>query len=296
IIEDKWEKHEEVVVSYADLRASIKGYYEENVDHMDQTDKVIQETMNSFGKNNIVKGDLLNALNRVTETLKAIQDDVKEDLALNKKVVEATEAYRKNSIYLTSSAILPDLNALILVLYMMNGKLFYVTEEQTQPHLDKEDQIKKAEEESKRLAMTKTKVIKIVQDEAKKIGINPKKVICAKVGENFKTAQDAEMQSALLAHILEQASSQSSGRKRKHMELELEIKVPGMECNRSLPEGVPFVNNMVIEELEYGIFFTDMFGNMEMELDIDNMMMNEYWEYEAAKKGYYGIMFDPEEV
>ncbi|GJS06208.1 DNA-directed DNA polymerase [Tanacetum coccineum] len=45
------------------------------------------------------------------------------------------------------------------------------------------------------------------------------------------------------------------------MELEPEIKVPGLECNRSLPEGFPFVNNMVIEEHEYGIFFTDIFGD-----------------------------------
>ncbi|GKF80709.1 hypothetical protein Tco_0239311 [Tanacetum coccineum] len=37
--------------------------------------------------------------------------------------------------------------------------------------------------------------------------------------------------------------------------------VPGLECNRSLPEGVPFVNNMVIEEPEYGIFFMDVFGD-----------------------------------
>ncbi|GJY50241.1 hypothetical protein Tco_0441088 [Tanacetum coccineum] len=45
------------------------------------------------------------------------------------------------------------------------------------------------------------------------------------------------------------------------MELEPEIKVPGLECNRILPEGVLFVNNMVIEELEYVIFFTDVFGD-----------------------------------
>nr|GFB54264.1 hypothetical protein [Tanacetum cinerariifolium] len=32
------------------------------------------------------------------------------------------------------------------------------------------------------------------------------------------------------------------------MELEPEIKVPRLECNRSLPEGVPFVNNMVIRK------------------------------------------------
>ncbi|GJX23345.1 hypothetical protein Tco_0227790 [Tanacetum coccineum] len=45
------------------------------------------------------------------------------------------------------------------------------------------------------------------------------------------------------------------------MELEPEIKVPGLECYRSLPEGVPFVNNVVIEEPEYGIFFTNVFGD-----------------------------------
>ncbi|GJS14994.1 hypothetical protein Tco_0409466 [Tanacetum coccineum] len=45
------------------------------------------------------------------------------------------------------------------------------------------------------------------------------------------------------------------------MELEPEVKVPGLECDRSLPEGVSFVNNMVIEEPEYGIFFMDVFGD-----------------------------------
>ncbi|GJY05239.1 hypothetical protein Tco_0371179 [Tanacetum coccineum] len=50
VVEDNWEKHEEAVVSYADLRASIKEYYEENVDHMDQTDKIVQETMTNLNK------------------------------------------------------------------------------------------------------------------------------------------------------------------------------------------------------------------------------------------------------
>ncbi|GJX75773.1 hypothetical protein Tco_0322584 [Tanacetum coccineum] len=51
------------------------------------------------------------------------------------------------------------------------------------------------------------------------------------------------------------------GRKRKIMELEPKIHIPGLECNRSLPKGVPFVNNMVIEEPEYGMFFIDVFGD-----------------------------------
>ncbi|GJX15298.1 hypothetical protein Tco_0207056 [Tanacetum coccineum] len=37
--------------------------------------------------------------------------------------------------------------------------------------------------------------------------------------------------SALPASIYEQASSKPSGRKRKHMEIKLEIKVPGLEYN-----------------------------------------------------------------
>ncbi|GKD31893.1 hypothetical protein Tco_1242671, partial [Tanacetum coccineum] len=76
-----------------------------------------------------------------------------------------------------------------------------------------------------------------------------------------RATKEHGIQYALPASVPKQASSQTSGRKRKHMELEPEVKVPRLECNRSLPEGVPFVNNMVIEEPEYGIFFTDVFSD-----------------------------------
>ncbi|GKG10994.1 hypothetical protein Tco_0342394, partial [Tanacetum coccineum] len=49
--------------------------------------------------------------------------------------------------------------------------------------------------------------------------------------------------------------------KSKHMELEPEVRIRGLECNRALFENVLFVNNMIIEEHEYGIFFTDEFGD-----------------------------------
>ncbi|GJU48658.1 hypothetical protein Tco_1218213 [Tanacetum coccineum] len=74
-----------------------------------------------------------------------------------------------------------------------------------------------------------------------------------------KIPKELGIQFALSAPVPEQASSQTSGGKKKHMELEPKVKVPGLECNRSLPKGVPFVNNMVIKEPEYGIFFTDVF-------------------------------------
>ncbi|GJU91636.1 hypothetical protein Tco_1304059 [Tanacetum coccineum] len=40
-----------------------------------------------------------------------------------------------------------------------------------------------------------------------------------------------------------------------------EVRIVGLKCNRFLLEGVPFVNNMVIEEPEHGIFFIDSFGD-----------------------------------
>ncbi|GKB87758.1 hypothetical protein Tco_0960030, partial [Tanacetum coccineum] len=234
ITEEQWEKHEEAAA-----------------------------TMDSRDKTATNRTKLLKALTGVTKTLKVIQDVVKDDPVLNKKVIKATKAYTKNSTALTelltlaknfnfqglkssaeirselsslrqdtsdikstmtkiyqafkvpqregkgiatddqpkqtklvkaSSIVHPDTDTLILIPYTINGKLFYLTEEQIQAHLDKEDQIKKAKEEAKRLAMTKTEVIKIVQEEAKKIGIDPKKVISAKAGEKFKKAQDTKMQ------------------------------------------------------------------------------------------------------
>ncbi|GJU85872.1 hypothetical protein Tco_1293418 [Tanacetum coccineum] len=82
----------------------------------------------------------------------------------------------------------------------------------------------------------------------------------------------------------EQASSKSSRKKRKHMELEPEIKIPGLECNRALPENVPFFNNMVIEEPEHGIFFTDEFGDQAFQRgsDIDKVGMEALVSYLVA--------------
>nr|GEV49330.1 protein kinase superfamily protein [Tanacetum cinerariifolium] len=95
--------------------------------------------------------------------------------------------------------------------------------------------------------------------------IKPEPITDIKIQPNTKPVvkipEELGIQSALSAPVPEQALSQTSGRKRKHMELEPEIKVPGLKCNRSLPEGVPFVNNMVIEEPEYWIFFTNVFGD-----------------------------------
>ncbi|GJX43822.1 hypothetical protein Tco_0260498 [Tanacetum coccineum] len=99
-----------------------------------------------------------------------------------------------------------------------------------------------------------------------------------------KIPEELGIHSALPAPAPEQASSRSSGRKRKHMELEPETRIPGLECNRALPENVPFVNNMVIEEPEYGIFFTDEFGDQAFQRwsDIDKVGMEALVSYLVA--------------
>ncbi|GJV56830.1 hypothetical protein Tco_1457835 [Tanacetum coccineum] len=221
-----------------------------------------------------------------------------------------------------------------------------------EPVRDKEEQIKKAEEEARLLAMTKPEVIKVVQEEAKKLGLDPKEIKGAKAGEikhkydismwtissrlkpepitdikihpktkpvvitvyrgndgrkfkvhepflfgafgiseldelreiipKKKNAVELGIHFALPAP--EQVSSRSSGKKQKHMELEPETRIPGLECNRALPENVPFVNNMVIEEPEYGIFSTDEFGDQAFQRwsDIDKVGMEALVSYLVA--------------
>ncbi|GJW61159.1 hypothetical protein Tco_0110494 [Tanacetum coccineum] len=73
------------------------------------------------------------------------------------------------------------------------------------------------------------------------------------------------------------------------MELESEVKVPGLECNRSLHKGVLFVNNMVIKEPEYGIFFTDVFddrilgNNIKQQQDEVINKINTLWKVVSEK-------------
>nr|GEU49849.1 retrovirus-related Pol polyprotein from transposon TNT 1-94 [Tanacetum cinerariifolium] len=253
-----------------------------------------------------------------------------------KGIATDDQAKDQRKLVKASFIVRPDPDEPVRFEFMINEKIVYLTEQEIQEYWDKEEEIKKAEEEAKVNAISNTEVIKVVREEAKKLSIHLKEAITTKAGKLFKKAQEAEhevlkrqhtnkvrkslkhrkhknsdvhkpflfgtfgiseldelreiirkkkntvvkdlmnsliqryerlrqiprelrIQSAL--HAPEQASSQTSGRKRKHMELEPETRIRGLECNRTLPENSPFVNNMVIEEPEYGIFFTDKFGD-----------------------------------
>nr|GEW77559.1 hypothetical protein [Tanacetum cinerariifolium] len=255
------------------------------------------------------------------------------------------------------------------VKFMINGKTYYLTEQEVQEYWDKEEKIKKAEKESRLIAISKTEVIKVICEEAKKIGIHLKEAISSKAGELFKKAYDIEHEILKRQHIkkvkkslelrkqkhdsymwtvssrlkpepitdikihpktnplvitvykgtdgrnfdvykpflfgafgifeldnmrkiipkkknivVKDLMNSLSRRKQKHMELEPEIRIPGLECNRTLPENVLFVNNMVIEEPEYGIFFIDEFGDQAFQRwnDIDKVGMEALVSYLVA--------------
>ncbi|GJS68396.1 retrovirus-related pol polyprotein from transposon TNT 1-94 [Tanacetum coccineum] len=99
ITERKLEKHEEAVVSYDDIRASIEDYYEKNVDHKAQTNKLVQETMTNLDKISKAGVDerakLLKSLNRVSKTLKA-------DSALKEEMKKMVDSNNKTSRNITS--------------------------------------------------------------------------------------------------------------------------------------------------------------------------------------------------
>ncbi|GKE33110.1 hypothetical protein Tco_1452432, partial [Tanacetum coccineum] len=84
-------------VSYANLKASINEYYEENIDHRDQTDKLVEASISSLDKINTSISDLYKGLNFITKLLKDINNVVKDDPATNKKIDEAIETFAKIS-------------------------------------------------------------------------------------------------------------------------------------------------------------------------------------------------------
>ncbi|GJX72180.1 hypothetical protein Tco_0309351 [Tanacetum coccineum] len=101
ITEDNWEKHEEVAVNYADLKASIDDYYDENIAHRYHTKKLVESSMSYLDKSSNTISDLYKGLNIITELLIEIKNAVKDDSVINNKISEATESFTKFSTNIT---------------------------------------------------------------------------------------------------------------------------------------------------------------------------------------------------
>ncbi|GJV95328.1 hypothetical protein Tco_1546905 [Tanacetum coccineum] len=111
LTERQLDRHEEVAASYVDLRAYIEDYYDENVDHKDQTKKLVKETLMTLDNisltkliNNAKLSGLLtklegfqSSLNTLSTQCASISESLKEDPEFNQRLLQAAEGYIQNS-------------------------------------------------------------------------------------------------------------------------------------------------------------------------------------------------------
>ncbi|GKA64383.1 hypothetical protein Tco_0763989 [Tanacetum coccineum] len=101
IVEKQWEHHEVATASYDDLKASIDQYYDENIPHRDQTDKLMEACMSSLDRSSTTISDLYKGLDFITRLLMDINNVVKDDPGVNQKINEATETFARISSNIT---------------------------------------------------------------------------------------------------------------------------------------------------------------------------------------------------
>ncbi|GKE04286.1 hypothetical protein Tco_1396304 [Tanacetum coccineum] len=100
---NNWEKHEEVDASYADLKWIIEDFYTttfRNYENIDASLRNYERILDKF------RSDHVTGLNWILKNLQEVQSAVKEDTALNKRVLEAAKAYTKKSTNLTELLIM----------------------------------------------------------------------------------------------------------------------------------------------------------------------------------------------
>nr|GEY03282.1 hypothetical protein [Tanacetum cinerariifolium] len=177
ITKDNWEKHKEVAVNYADLKASI----DENIAHKDHTDKLVEASMSSLDKRNNTISDLYKGSVTLTLALTHIPANVKGKviltlalkilcLTLRGRLMQANKKILRDlSIQLMPTLSLlahPNLNPQSLKHNQSPSSILNYSshKEKAKAHMDKEEKIKKAEEEARLFVISKPKVIKVVME------------------------------------------------------------------------------------------------------------------------------------
>nr|GEY68470.1 hypothetical protein [Tanacetum cinerariifolium] len=83
------------------LSLKVDQYYEENIAHKDQSDKLVEASMSSLDRSSTTISDLYKGLNFITQLFKEISNTIKDDPATNQKINEATETFARISSYVT---------------------------------------------------------------------------------------------------------------------------------------------------------------------------------------------------
>nr|GEX03879.1 hypothetical protein [Tanacetum cinerariifolium] len=112
ITKKQWEQHKEATISYADLKASVDQYYDENIAHRYQTDKLLEASLSSLDRSSTTISDLYKGLNVTTQLLKEISNAVKDYLATNEKINKATKTFARISSHVTETALKREISSL----------------------------------------------------------------------------------------------------------------------------------------------------------------------------------------
>nr|GEX03386.1 UvrB/UvrC motif-containing protein [Tanacetum cinerariifolium] len=254
LTEDQWEKHMEKAASYADLKSEIEGFY-------DAAYKVYNDTEAAFSTYEKIlikfQAQYGEDAKSILSSLKVIQDAVKEDPTLNKKgLTSPVESLQAVTLRSTISSLKQDTSEI----KSMMTEIFKAFEGVNFTYAATEEPPSHTKGENDDMETQETEVEKEREKETnKEVPTRPTRAVLISTAK--KNTKELGTQLALPPPAPEQTSSQLLGRKRTRMELEHEIRIPALECKMSLPEGVPFVNNMVIKEPKYGIFFIDVFGD-----------------------------------
>nr|GEV26361.1 copia protein [Tanacetum cinerariifolium] len=191
-----------------------------------------------------------------------------------------------------------DPDTSVLIPYEINEKMYQLTNEQIQAHLEKEEQMERAAQEAKMIKLNKPDLIKVVEEVANEDEVGPNALRNKKGSQEFLKQQDAEFNkndqrnfkvhnpfkfgyfgitewdelsviipktnNKVVGDLMTSLSKKherlnqipgelgigpylpppkqvpllSSGIKRKVLELEPKVCINGLECNRSLPEGI----------------------------------------------------------
>nr|GEW21487.1 hypothetical protein [Tanacetum cinerariifolium] len=96
------EKHEEAAIHYVNLKDSIDDYYNKNIAHRDQTDKLVKAFMSSFKKRSTAINDLYKGLEVITQLLKDITN-YKDTSSIKSMMIVMYNAFRGQSSSVPSS-------------------------------------------------------------------------------------------------------------------------------------------------------------------------------------------------
>ncbi|GKA67743.1 hypothetical protein Tco_0767660 [Tanacetum coccineum] len=92
----------------------------------------------------------------------------------------------------TSKEVCHDPDALVLIDYEINEVMYQLTNKQIQAHMEKEEQMQKAAQEAKLIALSKPELIKVVKEVASEARVDPKALCSSKDGKEFLKKHDVE--------------------------------------------------------------------------------------------------------